>query len=290
MALNPFFNNQPKTIYGEQALYENLLNEAIQIRGHNVYYIPRESRDEIDWILGEDPTSKFVQEYQMEMYVQNTRDFDGAQDMLSKFGLDIQDNLKFLVTGRTFDRVMNNQMPRPREGDLIYSTLFVKMFEITFVKSDPIFYSLGRTAADRPYLYELACETYKFSYEKIKTGIDEIDQIPKDHAYIIEFVLSENEGNYLIGEEVYVGDGSVQAIVNDWNPTNHTIKLMNIVGEFSIDDILIGKSSTSEHIILGFDEKDSKPRLNIIDNILFENEANSSVDLSETNPFGNSNE
>lgn len=289
--LNKYFNNQPNRRSNEQNLYEDLINESIQIRGHDIYYILRESRDKIDFILGEDPTSKFEDIYKMEVYVQNVKTFDGDEDYISAFGLEIRDNIKFLLTGRTFERMIpSNIAVRPREGDLIYSTLLNKMFEITFVKNDPIFYSLGRRSIDRGYIYELSCETFKYSHEKIDTGIKEIDEILRQVGYIQELFLDTGIGEYIIGEEVYTGNtletATSKGKVVDWNPINKVIKIGEITGEFSSNTILIGNSSLSKHTIIDYDKLENQSRENIIDNLLFEQESNNSIIKTEINPFG----
>ena len=292
MALNKYFNNVPKTLTGEQSFYESLVNEAIQIRGHNVYYILRESLDEVDYILGEDPVKVFKTVYTIPMFSQNVEEFHGDQDYLSKFGLEIRDHIKFLVAGREFEKtVPANVITRPREGDLIYSPLYNKMFEITFLKNDPIFYALGRRAVDRAYFYELSCEAFKYSHEKITTGIPEIDDITKKKGYIIELYVNvgANTQNYSIGEEVYQGSSYATATASgtvvDWNRNTGLIKLAQIKGLFGVGNTVVGLASNTNYYISGFDPITTSPRENISDNILFEQESNTTIDSTETNPF-----
>lgn len=288
MALNHYFNNQPNTTTGEQAFYEDLINEAISIRGHNVYYILRESRDEVDMLFGEDPTSKFTNYFVIEMYIKNTRQFDGEEDMLTKFGLEIHDNIKFLVTGRAFNRVIPQEIAiRPREGDLIYSTLFNKMFEITFAKNDPIFYALGRRSVDQAYFYELTCETFKFSHEKISTGVAEIDSIPQKNAYAIElYMAGSSSTQFMITEEVLQANSGATAVVSDWNPTNKILKLINIKGQFEVGDAIIGLTTNTTLSLASFDPITNASPESVVDNLIFEEEANTEVISIETNPFG----
>ena len=55
MAVNGYINNYPsrRTAHNEYSVMEDIIVESIQIMGHNVYYIPRESFDEGDLVLGE---------------------------------------------------------------------------------------------------------------------------------------------------------------------------------------------------------------------------------------------
>ena len=59
MPTNHFFS---KGTISEQYLYEDLAIEAIQIYGHDVYYLPRTLVNK-DELFGEDPLSKFSDAY-----------------------------------------------------------------------------------------------------------------------------------------------------------------------------------------------------------------------------------
>ena len=59
MAVNKFFHDSNKTsISAERDLYKNLVKEAIQIHGHDVYYVNRTFVNE-DTLFGEDTSSTF---------------------------------------------------------------------------------------------------------------------------------------------------------------------------------------------------------------------------------------
>ncbi len=59
MAVNSFFHtNNSASITAEKNLYSNLIKEAIQIFGHDVYYMDRALVAE-DMVLGEDSLSQF---------------------------------------------------------------------------------------------------------------------------------------------------------------------------------------------------------------------------------------
>ena len=59
--------------------------------GHDVLYLPRQIVEE-ETILGEDIRSDLVT-YSVEMYLENTEGYDGQDDLVTKFGVDINDNL-----------------------------------------------------------------------------------------------------------------------------------------------------------------------------------------------------
>ena len=67
MSTNPYFNFFPEQVTNEQLLVEDLVIEANQIHGMDVYYLPRESRDQIDRFMGEYQLKTFAQAYIIEM-------------------------------------------------------------------------------------------------------------------------------------------------------------------------------------------------------------------------------
>jgi hypothetical protein len=77
-----------QTVKSEQDLYENIIIESMQIYGQEVQYIPRTLVAE-DQIFGEDVASAFKAAYQIEMYLENLDNFDGDQELFTKFGVEI---------------------------------------------------------------------------------------------------------------------------------------------------------------------------------------------------------
>ena len=61
---------------------------------------------------------------------------------------------------------------RPLEGDLIYFPMVKKLFEIKFVEHETLFYQTGRLQT-----YDIRCELFTYSNERIDTGNTEIDVI-----------------------------------------------------------------------------------------------------------------
>ena len=141
MATNFFFNNFASS--QEQQLIENLVVESIKMHGLDVYYIPRalENKDEI---YGEDSVSRYESSYLVEMYVKDILGFEGEGDFLSKFNLQIRDQITFTIANRSFDEEVGSaaSITRPREGDLIYFPLNEKIFQIKFVEHEAVFYQL----------------------------------------------------------------------------------------------------------------------------------------------------
>ena len=81
--------------YGrEQDLVEDLIIESIKQTGYNLKYIPR-TIVRNDPLFGEDTLSKFDEAIGIEMYIKSVEGFEGQGDFLSKFNLQIDDQITF---------------------------------------------------------------------------------------------------------------------------------------------------------------------------------------------------
>lgn len=174
MATNLFFNNF--AFSQEQTLIEDLIIESIKIYGFDCYYMPRTLIAE-DTLFGEDLLSKFETSYLLEMYIKSVDGFEGEGDFLSKFNIEIRDEMVLTVSRRRFSEELTisdttEGIGRPSEGDLIYFPLNNKIFEVKFVEHESIFYQMGSLQT-----YDLRCELYEYSHERLDTGISEIDSI-----------------------------------------------------------------------------------------------------------------
>ena len=98
MAVNKIFHtNNSATIQTEKNLYSDLVKEAIQIYGHDVYYIDR-TTVAIDNVLGEDSLSTFSTQVPIEMYVENAEGgYEGEKELVSQFGLENRNELTLVV-------------------------------------------------------------------------------------------------------------------------------------------------------------------------------------------------
>jgi len=175
MATNNFFNNYGN--FNEQQLIDDLVIESIKMYGVDIVYLTRSFKD-IDPIMNEDDVSVFDEAYDFEVYVKNVDGFEGQGDFLSKFGLQIQDEVTFTVAYRTFERYVTRTRPdknRPLEGDLLYFPLTKKMYRLNFVEHESVFYQAGDLQ-----VYDMKCELIEYSGERIQTGIPEIDEYFKD--------------------------------------------------------------------------------------------------------------
>lgn len=174
---NFYFNNFQNSM--EQDLIESLIVESVSIYGHSIFYCPRTivKKDEI---YGEDSLSKYIRAYNFDMYVKSYDSYEGDGTFLSKFNLEIRDQITFVVARRTFYNEIANDaaIDRPQEGDLIYSPMMKRLFIIKYVNNAPIFYQLGTLQT-----WECVCEVFEYSNEKLDTGIPEIDAIEKKYSF-----------------------------------------------------------------------------------------------------------
>lgn len=198
MATNFYFNNFQSS--QEQSLLENLIIESIKIYGEDMYYLPRRF-DKIDEIYGESAVTSFDTAYLVEMYINSVDGFSGDGNFLSKFGLEIRDQVTFTIAQRVFNEEVDvyeaTTLHRPREGDLIYFPLNQKCFQIKYVTNKPFFYQLGALQT-----FELVCELFEYSGEAMNTGIEDIDKLQKNHSIdILDYAVTDEDGMYLMDED-----------------------------------------------------------------------------------------
>jgi hypothetical protein len=290
MGTNKYFRNFSATRTNEQLLYEDLISESVQINGHDIYYLPRESWDGTDPLFGEAVNSKFERAYQMEMYIDDATQFTGDQDFFSKMGLEIRDQSRFTVSRRTFEKYVPSTIAsRPREGDLLWVPVMQRIFEIKFVEEENYHFSLGNKM---PYVYELRCELFRYSSETIDTGIDEIDEIEDENSYAIQVIISGN-GDFQIGETIYQGtslaNATMTAVVTDWDNANNALYLTDIIGAVTGGANITGVMSNTSYSVTTVDVLGDYVINDAFDNKIIQDEANTFVDLSESNPFGMTN-
>ena len=207
MTTNVYFS---KGTPNEQHLYEDLAIEAIQIYGHDVFYIPRTLVNK-DELFGEDALSRFDDAYGIEMWMETQEGYEGEKELVSRFGLEIRDETTFVVSRRRWDNTVSNDAnlivsSRPDEGDLVYMPTVKKLFEISFVDHDDPFYQI-----DNLPVYKLYCRTFEYSSEVLDTGIYAIDDIEtkKSTDFLGFEILAEQSNTY--NEKIGLEWGTVYA-------------------------------------------------------------------------------
>ena len=232
MATNKYFNNF--NYAREQDLLEDLAIESIKIYGHTFKYIPRtivekddlfgesvlskfDSAADLEMYVknteGFDGDGDFLSKFGLEIrdsmtltVARKRYDQIRTEKVSTEVGFNIimedGDNnapsRRYLTgnhetesleleaaTADGYD-ITNN---RPTEGDLIYMPLMDKLFEIKFVEHEDLFYQTGRLQT-----YDLRCEMFEYSSERLDTGITEIDSVEDELSADIlfnEFLLED---------------------------------------------------------------------------------------------------
>ena len=205
MPTSPYFPTYYSGHSGEQGLVQDLVDEQIKLFGSDVYYIPKIVLQ--DSTLDEVRYTKYQEQFQIEMLLQNVTGFGDNAEFISKFGLKITDEIIFRVSSRRWDESVAQYSPnltvdsRPNEGDLLYFPLTQDIYEIKFVGKEEPFFQFGKIQ-----FYAITAEIYEVGSDDFDTGIAEIDAVEQlfDNAIKL-FMDPGGTGDFTVGEEV-VGD------------------------------------------------------------------------------------
>ena len=275
MPTNVYFDTGTKP---EQTLYEDLMIEQLKIYGQDVFYIPRTLVKE-DNLFGEDTLSKFGDAYLIEMYFENVEGYEGEKEIMSKFGLQMNEDVTFVVARRRFEQLVSHDSnlivkTRPNEGDLVYFPKVKKIFEITFVDHDDPFYQVHNLPA-----FKLKCKTFEYSSEDLDTGITEIDAIETDNSLdqLVYQITMEQSSSTTYNEGLELEDGTGNIDLETAAGTG------TLIGENETggDQIVL---ETGDYIIQeGYvvDTIDENAM-----NDFFETQDDNIIDFTESNPFG----
>ena len=323
MAVNKYFHTSGVTaIATEQSLYANLIAEAIQIHGHDVYYLDRTLIAE-DNVLGEDSLSKFNTQSLIEMYMEDSGGgYAGEQELMSQFGLQNLSEATFVVSKTRFQE-KTKQLQIETATDLT-SSGSIQLESGTLSESKlagEIFYIINETDAtdfDRPLegdaiyhptlkklfeinfvdhddpfhqldnnpVYKMRCRLFDYGSEALDTGITDIDAI--------ESSLSLASSDYQLTLEQATG-----TTINQEIRINHDISESGLLLDETDSDNIIGEDETTlggESILLetGGDEYIIQEDYIVGDGVtdktaqneLFETLDDTVLDFSESNPFG----
>lgn len=301
----------PRNIYishgtsSEKDLYEDLIIESIRVYGVDVYYLPR-SIIELDKILNEDVISKFDKSFVTEMYIESIDGFEGDGKLITKFGLEIRDQITLVVSRRRWNQLVGrwgDPTPwiRPIEGDLIFLPFVKGLYEIKYVDDKKPFLQLGGMPT-----YKLVCELFEYANQNFDTGIEAIDNIQgyssAGFAVVTEFVSSDNifEKNEKLRIELLDGTlGSTEYL--RYHDTSNPLQKELFIGPLTWDDgefrvitdgaILTSviSGTTGEIIrvetIFNSDDEETSVNDDNAQNNQFEIEGGQFIDFTENNPF-----
>jgi hypothetical protein len=286
MPTSPYFPSYYSGYEGEQNLVQDLVDEQIKLFGTDIYYLPRTLLKEntLDDVI----YSKFKEQFQIEMYLQNVEGF-GQSEFISKFGLKVTDEIRFIVSQRRWiqEATENDYQSiiRPLEGDLLFFPLSKDLYEIKFVEVETVFHQFGKLQ-----FYQITAEIYEMGNQDIETGIGDIDLIDNILKPAVDIVLvplpdSEEDLDYVVGEEVEGSVTGVKAKVARWNSETKTLTVVNRTGTFIDNETLVGSDSAAEWKVQSFRTQDD-PNTDYDQNKYIQDESDDVLDFSEKNPFG----
>ena len=259
MPTNVYFDTGTKP---EQHLYEDLMIEQLKIYGQDVFYIPRTLVKE-DSLFGE-----------------NVEGYEGEKEIMSKFGLQMNEDVTFVVARRRFEQLVSHDSnlivkTRPNEGDLVYFPKVNKIFEISFVDHDDPFYQVHNVPA-----FKLKCKTFEYGGEDIDTGITEIDAIETANSLdMLTFQITmEQSSTTTFNEGIELEDGT-----GNLELETQTGGTDNVIGEDETggDNVVL---ETGDYIIQEAYVTDTIDENAMND--FFDRQDDNIIDFTESNPFG----
>ena len=329
MAVNKAFHTSNQhALTTEKNLYADLIAEAIQIYGHDVYYLDRTLVAE-DTFLGEDSLSKFNTQAKIEMYVENSGGgYAGERELMTQFGLQNLSEVTFVVSKNRF-RDITKQFTIESGTDTLTGSILLEdgtldSDEVDISSSYESGYLISEadsTDADRPQegdaiyhpilgklfeinfvdhdepfhqldnnpVYKMRCRTFDYGSEVLDTDIAAIDAIEDADSMDALTYQFTLEQSSAVNENIRLEDNSGLLLEETDGD--------NIIGE---DD----SSSVGESILLenSADTGDASYFINedyivgdqstdkVNQNELFDSLDDTILDFSESNPFGDAGE
>ena len=319
MAVNRHFHTSGvAAVTTEQNLYRDLISEAIQIYGHDVYYINRTLVAE-DTILGEDSLSVFRDATKIEMYMEDSDGgFAGEREIMNQFGLQNLSEATFVVSkerfqGKTKQITIESGTDSTEGGSILLESGSISS---SIDLEGEEFYILNETDAadtDRPYegdalyhpilkkmfqinyvdddvpffqldanpVYKLRCRLFDYSSEALDTGIDTIDAIEDALSTVssdYQFTLEQNTATI---DAMLLEDEEGRLIHQ--TESDELVALESSTMTTSAGSVLseTGDYLVQESYIIGDANTDKSSQ-----NELFDTLDDTVLDFTESNPFG----
>ena len=283
MPTSPYFPTYYQGDAGEQGLYQDLVDEQIKLFGSDIYYLPRTILK--DNTLDDIVYSKYEEQFQIEMLLQNVEGFGDTSEFISKFGLRVTDEVKFRVSSRRWDQEAASYDltvdGRPNEGDLLYFPLTQDLYEIKFVEREQPFYQFGKIQ-----FYTMTAEIYEYGSDDISTGVAEIDEIETLFSSAISLnLVAGGTGDFSVGELITGSQSNTTAEVKSWDDTTGIIQVINRTGTFVEGESITGDDNGAVWVVDTFDTLNNT-NSEYDQNREIEDFADNIIDWSERNPFG----
>ena len=324
MAVNKHFHTSGvAAVTTEQNLYRDLVTEAIQIYGHDVFYIDRTLVAK-DTILGEDTLSKFKNAQKIEMYMENADGgFAGEKEIINQFGLQNLSEATFVVSkqqfqGKTTQITIEEGTSSGNGGSILLEdgtdpstskfegSDYYLLLETDATDSDRPFegdavyhpilkklFQVNFVDHDEPFfkldnnpVYKLRCRLFDYSSEALDTGVTDIDAIET------ALTVSTSDFQFTLEQDPAIGQNAIllesekgRLLAEDGTTSGELIVLESSDLTTSSGSILSedGDFIIQEDYILGDMSSSGEASAQ---NELFDTADDSVLDFSESNPFG----
>ena len=281
MSVNSIFHtSNSHALTTEKNLYRDLVTEAIQIYGHDVYYVDR-TTVAVDSLLGEDSLSKFTTQHPIEMYVEDAEGgFQGEKEIMSQFGLENRNEITFVVSKQRFQE-MDSQIniedgTETTGGSILLEAGSIDQSEnsstLTSVQGDNNFYILMDTTltdADRPQEGDLV-------YHPILSRIFEVSFVDHDDPFyqldnnpIYKLRCRQYEYSH---EEIDTGITAIDAIEGDLQKDSLEHQFTLEQSSATNEGIRLERLALGELLVLDGTDGSST---DATDNVLMENDSTS---------------
>ena len=269
MARTSTYFNWMDALAQEDGLFQDLVDEQIEIYGLDLKYLPRTNLN-YDDLLGESSKAAFNQAINIPMYVKSYDGYDQGAQMLTKFGVRSSEELTLVLSQRVWrDEIVqavedgyaqagdyfitdtdglilstqqgllinfnNDEVGEldPKEGQTIARA---KEGDLVYNPLDDSVYEIKQVVFDIPffqlgsnYTFELICEKFEYAGEIFDTGIPDIDDTGEDSSYYFTQVTMNSGGS---------GDfevGEQVALYNVNGITTPTLDIPDPIVPFLID-------------------------------------------------------
>jgi len=290
MAVNKAFHTSNLTsIASERSLYQNLIKEAIQIYGHDVYYMDRQSVNE-DTLFGEDTLNQFNTQHPIEMYVEDGEGYAGDKEIMTQFGLENRNEITFVVSKERFQeldrQVQIESGTDSTGGSILLETGTIDQSEdssvLSTVSGDNNFYIIQDSAAtdsDRPLEGDLVyhpvlTKVFEVSFVDHDEPFHQLDNNPvyklrcKQYEYSQEVIDTGIAEIDAIEDDLSTDTTGSQFTLEQSSTQNEEISIQHSIGNFG----LLLEETDGDNIL--FENDDSS----VGTNILLENAADSGDD------------
>ena len=319
MAVNKHFHTSGvSAIATEQSLYADLVAEAIQIHGHDVYYLDRTLVAE-DSVLGEDALSKFNTQSLIEMYMEDSGGgYAGEQELMSQFGLQNLSEATFVVSKTRFQEKTKQVQIETGTDSTSSGSIQLESGTLSTSKLEgEIFYIVNETDAtdaDRPLegdaiyhptlkklfeinfvdhddpfhqldnnpVYKMRCRLFDYGSEALDTGITDIDAIETALSTASSDYQITLENATIVTESLTIDDTDYTLDITNVTVDAATVSAADDPASFG-ESVLLENGSyiISEDYYIGDYVNDKTAQ-----NELFDTLDDTVLDFSESNPFG----